>query len=285
MVDRGVKLLAEAADIQREKISQADKDAKLQGIADRLQASQAQYAREIAGLQKQNIDGLPFYANELELITSEYGKNVEAAKQVTAEQEKQKQLADSIGISIGQGMTSAFDALITGAEDFGASLQKIASGVLIDIAKQLMQIYVINTAINAISSFLGPKKGGGSMFTPNFAAMEFAANGMVAANGIKPFAMGGIVDRPTLFKFASGGAGNLGLMGEAGPEAIMPLKRGRDGRLGVSGSGSTNITVNVDAKGTSAQGDESRGGQLARVVAGAVQAELIKQKRPGGLLA
>lgn len=285
MVDRGVKLLAEAADIQREKIPQSEKESKLQGVADKLRANQVQYEREIAALQKQNIDGLPFYVNDLEMITAEYGKNVEVAKQFTAEQEKHKQLADSIGSSIGQGMTSAFDALITGAEDFGASLQKIASGVLIDIAKQLMQIYVINTAINAISSFLGPKKGGGSMFTPNFAALEFAANGMVAANGIKPFAMGGIVDRPTLFKFASGGAGNLGLMGEAGPEAIMPLKRGRDGRLGVSGSGSTNITVNVDAKGTSAQGDESRGGQLARVVAGAVQAELIKQKRPGGLLA
>ena len=285
MVDRGVRLLAEAADIQREKISQADKDAKLQGIADRLQASQAQYAREIAGLQKQNIDGLPFYVNELELITSEYGKNVEAAKQFTAEQEKQKQLADSIGNSIGQGMASAFDALVTGAEDFGASLQKIASGVLVDIAKQLMQIYVINTAINAISSFFGPKSAGASMFTPNFAALEFAANGMVAANGIKPFAKGGIVDRPTLFRFASGGAGNLGLMGEAGPEAIMPLKRGRDGRLGVAGGGGdVSVTVNVDAGGTSVSGDGDKAGEFGKAISLAVRQEIIKQQRPGGLL-
>jgi hypothetical protein len=285
MVDRGVRLLAEAADIQREKISQADKDAKLQGIADRLQASQAQYAREIAGLQKQNIDGLPFYVNELELITSEYGKNVEAAKQFTAEQEKQKQLADSIGNSIGQGMVSAFDALVTGAENFGASLQKIASGVLVDIAKQLMQIYVINTAINAISSFFGPKSAGASMFTPNFAALEFAAKGMVAANGIKPFAKGGIVDRPTLFRFASGGAGNLGLMGEAGPEAIMPLKRGRDGKLGVAGGGGdVSVTVNVDAGGTSVSGDGDKAGEFGKAISLAVRQEIIKQQRPGGLL-
>jgi phage-related minor tail protein len=51
--------------------------------------------------------------------------------------------------------------------------------------------------------------------------------------GVVPFARGGIVDRPVLFPFARG----VGLMGEAGPEAIMPLRRTRDGRLGVEASG------------------------------------------------
>ena len=45
------------------------------------------------------------------------------------------------------------------------------------------------------------------------------------------------------------------------------------------------MTVNVDAQGTQVQGDDNRGQQLGRAVAAAVQAELIKQKRPGGLLA
>jgi lambda family phage tail tape measure protein len=97
---------------------------------------------------------------------------------------------------------------------------------------------------------------------------------------------GGMVTRPTVFPFASGGAGRFGLMGEAGPEAIMPLKRGSDGRLGVAGgSGTTNVVVNVDATGSSVQGDQGQGAALGRAVASAVQAELIKQKRPGGLLA
>jgi phage-related minor tail protein len=75
-------------------------------------------------------------------------------------------------------------------------------------------------------------------------------------------------------------------MGEAGPEAIMPLKRGSDGRLGVAGGGgTTNVVVNVDATGSSVQGDQGQGAALGRAVASAVQAELIKQKRPGGLLA
>lgn len=104
------------------------------------------------------------------------------------------------------------------------------------------------------------------------------------ASGITGFANGGIVNSPKMFAFANGGAGNLGLMGEAGPEAILPLRRGRDGKLGVAGGGTNNITVNVDAKGTNIQGDPGQGGELARAVAAAVQQELIKQQRPGGIL-
>ena len=82
-------------------------------------------------------------------------------------------------------------------------------------------------------------------------------------------------------------ANGMGLMGEAGPEAIMPLRRGRNGRLGVeAASGATsNIVVNVDASGTQVQGDDNRGKQLGSAISAAVQAELIKQRRPGGLLA
>ena len=289
MIERGVKLLAEAADIQREKIPQAEKEAKLLGIADKLRASEAQYAREMANYRKQAVDSLPSYLSGLESAAAGYSKVLDFSKRLTEEQQKQTQLAEGIGNSVGQGMASAFDAVIAGSEAFGASLQKIASGVLIDIAKQLMQIYVINSAINAISNIFGPKTKGflpGVNFNPAaFSMPALAANGMVAANGIQPFASGGIVDRPTLFRFASGGAGNLGLMGEAGPEAIMPLKRGRDGKLGVAGGGGdVLVTVNVDASGTSTAGDQGKAGQLGKAVSLAVQQEIIKQKRPGGLL-
>jgi hypothetical protein len=69
-----------------------------------------------------------------------------------------------------------------------------------------------------------------------------AANGAAFANGMASFAKGGtftnsIVSSPTLFKFANGGTTQMGEMGEAGPEAIMPLSRGRGGRLGVDASG------------------------------------------------
>tara|TARA_R100000655_G_scaffold109700_1_gene165039 strand:- start:1336 stop:3396 length:2061 start_codon:yes stop_codon:yes gene_type:complete len=92
-------------------------------------------------------------------------------------------------------------------------------------------------------------------FTDWFSTLSFAANAkgnVYGSNGIVPFAYGGVVNSPTLFPFKNG----TGLMGEAGPEAIMPLKRGSDGRLGVeaamdryspaSGVGNNNVTVNYE---------------------------------------
>jgi phage-related minor tail protein len=69
---------------------------------------------------------------------------------------------------------------------------------------------------------------GGGGFSPNANGNAFAQNGIV------PYAKGGVVNRPTMFKFANGSAMQNGVMGEAGPEAIMPLKRGPDGKLGVA---------------------------------------------------
>ena len=108
-----------------------------------------------------------------------------------------------------------------------------------------------------------------------------AKGNVFSKNRIVPYAKGGIVNRPTLFPFAKG----IGLMAEAGPEAIVPLKRGRDGKLGIAGGGgSTVVNVSVDATGTKARGNGMQAKQLGKLVGTAVEAELIKQKRPGGIL-
>lgn len=93
---------------------------------------------------------------------------------------------------------------------------------------------------------------------------------------------GSIVTRPTIFPFAMG----AGLMGEAGAEGIFPLKRGRDGKLGISAEGgaSTNVTINVDASGTRTEGDAGAGRELGRKIESAVRSVLMAEKRNGGLL-
>ena len=127
-----------------------------------------------------------------------------------------------------------------------------------------------------------------TFITPLLGAFGITTNatGNVYDQGLKKFAKGGIVTQPTLFAYGSGGSGNFGLMGEAGAEAILPLKRGRSGNLGVEASGgATNIVVNVDASGSSVEGDEADGKSLGLALSAAIESELIKQKRPGGLLA
>ncbi len=192
---------------------------------------------------------------------------------------------ESIG-TLGQGISTLTQTGLKGMEDAIVSLtttgtfnfRQFALSMIEDLTRMATRMLILAPILRLIQSLI-PGGGIGASF-PTGAGLLSA--GKLFPGGV--FANGGVVNSPTLFKFANGGAGNLGLMGEAGPEAIMPLRRGRDGKLGVEGGGGTNITVNVDAKGTSVQGDEGRGNQLARVVAQAVQAELIKQKRPGGLI-
>lgn len=180
-----------------------------------------------------------------------------------------------------KGVEEAIFSLVTTGT---ANFREFAVNILKDTARMIIQQLVLRTIMQAIG-FLG---GGGSSLAKTFEMPKFAKGGTFA-NGIVPFAMGGVVNKPTLFKFANGGAGQLGLMGEAGPEAIMPLRRGRDGRLGVAaggGGGNTSVVVNVDASGGSqVQGSPGQAEALGRAVSQAVQNELLRQKRPGGLLA
>lgn len=101
-----------------------------------------------------------------------------------------------------------------------------------------------------------------------------------------------VISSPTTFPFAKGGVINTGLMGEAGPEAIIPLKRGANGSLGISGgsgiSNNVEINITIDSAGnaqSSSSDTASMAGQLGGLIKQAVSQELIRQTRPGGLLA
>jgi len=86
---------------------------------------------------------------------------------------------------------------------------------------------------------------------------------------------------------ANGGAVKKGgsyIVGERGPEMFSPGVSGTITPNEMLGGGSTNIVVNVDASGSSVEGDEQQGRELGQLISVAIQSELIKQKRPGGLL-
>ena len=164
--------------------------------------------------------------------------------------DKYKITLDQVKDTLANQMTSAIEGLIDGTKTLGESL----SGLLRTFGSMFLR--------SGIGSFVD-------------GIFKSAKGNVFAQNGIVPYAKGGYIGRPT-----------LSLMGEQGPEAVLPLRRGRGGRLGVetSGGGVGNVVVNVDAKGTAAQGDSPSANQLGKAIGAAVQAELIKQQRPGGLL-
>ncbi|NCX56200.1 MAG: hypothetical protein EBW87_03265, partial [Burkholderiaceae bacterium] len=205
-------------------------------------------------------------------------------------------IGDAVGNSLANGITGLIEGTATAKEVFAGFLKEVGQ-ILIQEGTKMIATYVAIGIARMFAGFGGKGGDGGNAATalgsnPNVAKYAPLANGGVFDGGFTAFAKGGmftnsIVSSPTLFRFADGAGFSAGLMGEAGPEAIMPLTRGPGGRLGVDASGSgesINVTVNVDASGSKVQGDDQSANQLGRVVANAVQQELIKQKRPGGLL-
>jgi len=222
-----------------------------------FQLAGLEFDREMLRIQEEGLTG-----NNLAIAQSSALADFDLKRQqlLSGTTEKQKELnketdkyaitLDQIKDTLANQMTSAIEGLIDGTKTLGQSL----SGLLRTFGSMFLR--------SGIGSFVD-------------GIFKSAKGNVFAQNGIVPYAKGGYIGRPT-----------LSLMGEAGPEAVLPLRRGRGGRLGVetSGNGMGNVVVNVDAKGTAAQGDSPSANQLGKAIGAAVQAELIKQQRPGGLL-
>jgi tape measure domain-containing protein len=211
----------------------------------KLHGIEAEY---ILNLQIRDLKAQYPALNEAD-IRSAITKTDALKKQVSAAEEL-KQLYSDIGMSIKSGVVDAIQSAIDGTK----SLQQVAADLLNSIANKLLDV-AINMAL--------------------FGAMSGTGTGGGLLGGLfKPRAQGGSVT-----------AGQPYLVGERGPELFMPGRSGGIAPTGSFGGSGINVVVNVDASGSSVQGDQGQGKQLGMMVSAAVQAELVKQRRPGGLLA
>jgi phage-related minor tail protein len=165
------------------------------------------------------------------------------------------------------GMTAAFTAALREAQGpladttrdlgnlergFSGGLKRAIDGLVLDGLKlsdalSIVGRAMVTTAYNAAMKPVADHFGGLLAAGVNGVVsglMPFAAGGAFAQGRVMPFASGGVVSGPVSFPMRGG----RGLMGEAGPEAIMPLARGADGRLGVrtaGGGGPVQVTINI----------------------------------------
>jgi phage-related minor tail protein len=130
-----------------------------------------------------------------------------------------------LGETFGRTMSSAF---VSAAVD-GRKLSSVLRSLMLSLSRQ-----ALTAALQPIQQLLGGLIGN---------IVSNAKGNAISSGKIVPFASGGIVNSPTLFPLTSG----VGLMGERGAEAIMPLARGSDGQLGVRGGSAqpVNVTMNI----------------------------------------
>jgi tape measure domain-containing protein len=248
-----------------------------QSLTDELALMQARLTgNEAEVILKQQIRNIMLGTQDLDVqeVTNTL-KKIDALKQQLTAAQELKALYSDIGMTIKSGVIEAIQGTIDGTK----RLQDVALSLLDKIANKLLDV-ATNFALFGTMSGTG---GGGGLLGSFFGGGKSPAA-----------AVGGTLPQADMFKYvdfggmkAKGGSVSGGtpyLVGERGPELFMP---GRSGGIAPTGSfgGGTNVVVNVDATGSNVQGDDQSSKQLGVMLAAAVQKELIKQKRPGGILA
>lgn len=249
--------------------------------------------------------GLNELANEAAILEVEKARDELAVERQNREQEREKKAAEAAqrlieadpgyqmriqfeeliklenqvaagATAIGSAFSNAFVGVISGAKSAQQGLAEMMQSVaqhFLDMATKIIAQQLAMILYGTIMKALGVSMpGGGGGFNP------FAPS--ITGNSISDFGGGHFAG------FANGGrppVGRPSMVGERGPELFVPGTSGTiipNHALG----GGANVTVNVDASGSSVEGDSDQASQLGKMLGAAVQAELIKQKRPGGLL-
>lgn len=170
--------------------------------------------------------------------------------------------AGRLSRSLGSSLRTAFDRAIFGGRGLGSVLRSLAQ----DVASRSL-----SAALRPVTTGLGSALSSafGAVGNAAFGALGFERGAAFSAGKVRAFADGGIVGGPLRFPMSDGG---VGLMGEAGPEAILPLGRGADGRLGVRSVGgrASSPTVVVNISTPDAESFRRSRGQVAAQLARAV---------------
>tara|TARA_R100000234_G_scaffold44700_1_gene26642 strand:+ start:424 stop:2238 length:1815 start_codon:yes stop_codon:yes gene_type:complete len=212
--------------------------------------------------------------NAANIFNQTLDKSVFIFDEIISETDQLKEKFMEIGQGIEDGIVSGLTDAVMGTK----TLAEAATGVLNNLKRKLVEV-AMQRAVSGIGNFFGNALSGifGRRKSNPFLGGPNAFTG--GDSGISP-----------LLGFANGGrppVGRASLVGEKGPELFVPGTAGTiipNNKIG--GSRTTNVvTVNVDASGSSVSGNNADASQLGQVIGAAVQAQLIKEKRAGGLLA
>ena len=258
-----------------EEIVKAEQDAviaKLVGVE--ATEKQIERAKELLGLIQEQKDARENDKNSInswnDLLEEKIGRAVEKLNLFKENIESSNKVITDLGVNL---VNISFDAVLGGLKEFGQALgegedasdsmhralESMASEILNQLPLLFMQAGLQLIAqgqwplgLGLMAAGLADQVVAGYVNGKKESAKANALGGVYGDDSYSAFAKGGtftnqIVSKPTYFRFAKGSGFGTGLMGEAGPEAIMPLTRGADGSLGVSASGigGGDVQVNI----------------------------------------
>ena len=198
------------------------------------------------------IDGLDGFQDQVDALETSLGAASGMAAGFEAELRRMQGAMSATAADVGalerglsRGLRRAFDGVVMDGMKLSDALQTVA---------QSMVNTVYSAAVKPVTDHFG-----GLLAQGIAGLMPFADGGSFAQGRVMPFANGGVVNGPVSFPMRGG----MGLMGEAGPEAIMPLTRGADGKLGVraQGGGATTVVMNITTP--DVEGFRRSGSQIA----------------------
>ena len=258
---------------------------------ERVKQAEANLAAAPAGTEQANLAITAVYQTRAYLAKTTSDAQIAAAAAANDAEMRYNDMSlkrlNAYNDAFANVFTGMADAIVTFAQTGKLSFSGLIDSMLTDLIRfelraQMSQLYgSLGGARGIFSSITGGQYTPGS---DSFVGPMPQANGGAWDSGVQMFAKGGsftnsVVDSPTLFKFAKG----TGMMGEAGPEAIMPLRRGPDGSLGVQAQGSSgsNVSVNVinnsNAQATTSETTDARGNREIQVIIGDMTANEIQR--------
>jgi len=268
--------------------------AELKAAIESLKAERAKVASQKrgTGLQQERLDKLDEEIEKLRerlrLLNKSNQEQEETENKIKKQEkaaEKLKEKYMEIGKAIEEGLVQNLTDAVMGTK----TLADAAISVLNQLKRKLIEV-AIQQAVSGFGNFLGTALGsifgGGRPAGAAKVSADSLALGKAAskATGIPmnlPKGSFGITKRE---KGGPVNAGSTFLVGEKGPEMFVPSRSGRIIPNNAMGGVTNNIVVNVDASGTAVQGDDANASQFGEQLAAAIQAEIINQKRSGGLL-
>ncbi|MGB3390211.1 MAG: phage tail tape measure C-terminal domain-containing protein [Pseudaminobacter sp.] len=228
LVEAGLRSgLSEAAVRSSEKFKELGRAA--QDAAQKLALArindQIKFDRDTGFLSQQDVQ----IAQQLRDI---YPDVATALSSVEAQAMRVNDAMRELSSSIESNLTSGLTDIVSGAKSASDGFRDMADSIIKDIERMVIKMMIVQPLMKGLQGIMGGIVGPGAPLNilPNALGGVFPAND----NGISRYS-NQIVSHPTIFPFARG----VGLMGEAGPEAIMPLKRAPDGSLGVAAHGSS----------------------------------------------